>query len=209
MVDDLWPEGSVRAVLLGALLFPAIAQAQGTASEPPKFEVGVRGIYLPLYQGDATVGAVHGWGGSVHASAYVGVHGRSRLEAFYTLSPMNEDPSTRAPQVQFAGLLFTRRWPPSSASRIAPFVSGGAGLVSIEAREVVCEPPCLAEGGPSFRDATLPTLVVGAGSELAVGRGFSVRLDTKLHWPVGDGNGTAGGSADPRLEFGAGMSYGF
>jgi hypothetical protein len=178
----------------------------GAAKAQTRVEVGLRGSYLPLYSGDATVGSVHNWAATVDAALLLGPNGEAGVAAFYTISSRDSDPYNRAPRIQLAGLLLTlSRGNQASISGVGAF---GLGFIDVTAEPISgCEPPlCFAEGGPSFRDARLPTVIGGLGFEARIGGPLRLRLDARAHLPLGEDE-AHGDSGRLRLDIGAGFRF--
>jgi hypothetical protein len=192
-----------RAAIAAACLLAGLTGAADVRAQP-SIEAGLRGSYLPLYAGDATVGAVHGLAATVHAGLVLGPEGQVEVEAFYTFSPRDTDPYNRAPRIQLAGgLLHLSRGVDAAVSAVGTV---GVGLVDIAPEETgPCNPPlCFDEGGPSYRDAVLPTAIGGLGLDLALQGPVRLRLDARGHLPLG-ADDNAGDSGKLRLEVGAGL----
>jgi hypothetical protein len=181
-----------------------VVAASGGLEAQTRVELGLRGSYLPLYSGDATVGSVHNWAATVDAALLLGPHGGTGVAAFYSISPRSSDPSNRAPRIQLGGLLLTlSRGVETSMSAVGAI---GLGFIDVAADgRSGCEPPvCFDEGGPSFGDARLPTAIAGVGFDLTLGGPLRLRLDARGHLPLGadDADGDAG---DLRIDIGAGF----
>lgn len=178
--------------------FPASAEGQ------TRVEIGLRGGYLPLYSGDATVGGVHSWAAAIDAALLLGPRGEAGIAAFYAISPRDSDPYNRTPRIQLAGLLLSlSRGVLTSVSAVGAL---GLGFIVVTPDAMpACEPPrCFAEGGPSFRDARLPTAIGGLGFDVRLVGPVRLRLDARAHLPLG-ADDEDGDSGKLRLDIGAGL----
>lgn len=194
----------LRSRFIGICVIAAGAAGSADVEAQPRGHVETRASWLPLYRGDATVGAVANRAITVGGGFRIGSGGLATVEGFYTLSPRDNDPYNRAPRIQMLGALVSNARPPESSWSVIR--SFGIGLIDIspEALEP-CEPPCFREGGPSFHRATLPTVIGRLGAELHVAGPAYLRADVRVHQPFATG-GNKGDSGDRRWEFGVGLA---
>lgn len=183
-----------------AWLHPAAGRAQGGVA------VGLRGSYLPLYSGDATVGPTHAWGLTTQVWVTMDSTGALEGSGFYTLVPRDDDPYNRTPRIQMAGAVV------SLSRGIDTDLTGlgmvGLGLIDYSPRDRgPCEPPiCFAEGGGSYARARHVTFIGGLGIEAAVSPRLRVRLDVKQHLPIG-AEDAPGGTGERRTDIGLGVRF--
>jgi hypothetical protein len=170
------------------------------------FHFGVRGSYLPLYGGDATVGSVNGSAATLEAGLSLGASGRAEVSSFYTISPRSDDPYNRTPQIVLAGILLSV-WRGVDTS-VGPVLSVGLGAIDVVPSRIEnCEPPlCFNEGGPTFRDARFATVVGGLGLDVRIIENLRLRVDGRAHLPLG-ADDAAAQSGDLRPEIGAGIRW--
>jgi hypothetical protein len=170
------------------------------------FHVGVRGSYLPLYGGDATVGSVSGSAATLEAGLSLGASRQTEVSSFYTISPRSDDPYNRTPQIVLAGLLLSV-WR-GVDSPVGPVFSLGLGAIDVVPSRIEnCEPPlCFNEGGPTFGDARFVTAVGGLGLDIRIVENLRLRVDGRVHWPLG-ADEAAAQTGDRRLEIGAGIHW--
>lgn len=163
-------------------------------------QLGVRGSVIPLYGGGGEVPMASHWAGSIHGGAVVGRQGHGEFEAFYTIAP--ED--GYKPRMQMAGAMFGVRGSPGAPVAVA--VSLGAGLIDVGPDDgASCGPPiCFREGGPTFEEARLATIIGAIGVDVPLGGVTRLRFDARTHFPIG-GDDTIGNSADPRVDIGVGI----
>jgi hypothetical protein len=194
--------------LIAGLALASVARCGLSAQQelPRRFETGAQLTYVPLYGGDATVGSVSGWGASV--SAGMRLTSKARVDVFLTHVPADDDPLDRGPQVQLGGVTVGRTW---YGPEMGLFVAGGVGFIAIDTRpRPVCDPPfCFAEGGPSFVDVTLPTVLLSAGYDIPTSAPLRVRTTVRVHMPFGGSRAAAAEGGNLRIEVGLGALYAF
>jgi len=189
---------TIAVVSFTVLLVPSVVRAQA------RIEVGVRGSYVPLYEGDATVGPTHGWGVTTQVAVTLDPAGASEAAVFYTLVPRDEDPYNRTPRIQMAGVLVSLSR--GIRSRLTGVGMVGLGVIAYTPQPIVpCVPPgCFQEGGGSYARERHPTFVAGLGIEGALSSRLRVRADVKEHLPVGAGE-ASGGTGERRTDIGIGL----
>lgn len=181
----------MRIIALVCLLLFAgtseLTSQEGPSTRP--YEIGAQTAWLPLYWGDATVGGVHAVALGLRAAyALPAADRRLALEAAYTHAWQDRDPYNRHPRFDLLSLRLRMSALPPGDPRPRLFGSAGIGVERIEAEEIFCDPAagCFLEGGPRFRDATLPTLVLGAGLTLPMTEKLAIQSEIGLHRPVGE-----------------------
>lgn len=186
------------AMSLVALLSPAVAHAQG------RIAVGARLSYVPLTSGDATYGAVHGWGLTAQVAVTLDDIGATEVYGFYTLVPRDEDPYNRAPRLQMAGAMLSISR--GIESRLTGVGMVGMGIINYTAdASGRCDQPfCSPEGGVSYPGGRHPTFILGVGLEAALASRFRIRADIKEHLPLRAGSGF---TSERRSDIGVGLRY--
>ena len=194
----------VAVMVLGFLLGlsgGASLQAQ-EATNGPRFRVGVEGSYVPVYEGDATVGSLSAFG--VTARAGVWVAPKVRADAFLTHAPGDDDLSTALPKLTYYGVLVGSSNLGMPGSGLTLFLEGGYGWMRVDhvADLSGCRPPeCFAEGGPQLREGTEGSVLLGAGAEAKLSE--SVYAIAGGRWHVSQHPSEAGLS----LELGLGIQW--
>lgn len=119
-----------------AVLLAVTAVQQATAQS----RLLARASYLPLYDGDATVGPISKVAGTLDASILIGSNRRAFLQTFYIYGPRDRNPYNRAPRIQLGGILLGVWGGPMTAW--SPLLSVGAGLIDVRADSIGrCEFP--------------------------------------------------------------------
>jgi hypothetical protein len=185
-------------VTVGTWIVPVEARAQG------RVEVGLRGSYLPLYSGDATVGSTHGWGVTTQIAVTLDSSGATEVSGFYTLVPRDKDPYNRTPRIQMAGGMVSLSR--GIESRLTGVGMLGLGIIDYSPVDLgSCELPlCFAEGGGSYGRERHPTFIAGVGVEGALTPRVRIRIDVKQHLPLGADDAT-GGTGERRTDVGVGL----
>jgi len=201
-----------RHVLLAAgVAITARDAAAQTPPTTPRWEAGVQVGFLPLYGGDVTVGSVY----TTAVSGRVGYRlpgalSRTLVEAYLAGAAPDEDPYNPAPRLRAVGAAARIALRPPRARAVEPFAAVGVGQLTIDAREIDCDPAtgCIDEGGPNFRDGTFTTALAGGGLMVPIARRAAVRVDLRALVPLG-ARANAGDSGRLRPEAAGGLTLRF
>jgi len=152
------------------------------ATGGPRFRVGLEGSYVPIYEGDVTVGPLSAYG--VTARAGVWVTPRGRVDAFLTHAPGDDDLSTALPKLTYYGVLAGTSNLRLPGSGFSIFLEGGYGWMRVDHVPDLsgCRPPeCFAEGGPGLREGTEGSVLLGAGAEAKLSEIMHARAGGRWH----------------------------
>jgi len=187
--------------LLPLLLFAPGLPAQSAETAPFHLDASVSVDWVPLYEGDATVGGYSTWGvtGSLGIRSSFPIGG----ELFLAFTPKDDDPYARSPRILIPGGWLTFSFLKAPARGVDLFVAAGAAYVDIAGwpDSSDCLPPeCFAEGGPSFQNGGEFSFIWGSGLAYHFPGGLLLRLDL-LKPSKNDVYG------DPSLRIGGGVGF--
>ena len=178
----------------------ALAQARG------RVVVELRGSYVPLTEGNATVGATHGLGVTTQLGVTLDSIGANEVHVFYTLVRGRDGRDGRSPRVQMAGAMLSLSR--GIESRLTGVGAVGVGIINYTSENAgACDLSyCSPDSGGSFPGGHHPTFIAGVALEAAVAARFRVRADIREHFPIGAGD-AAGFTGDRRSDVGVGVRY--
>ena len=188
-------------ILIPFLLIAPGLPAQSTEAAPSHLDASVSVDWVPLYEGDATVGGYSTWGvtGSLGIRSSFPIGG----ELFLAFTPKDDDPYARSPRILIPGGWLTFSFLEAPARSVDLFVAAGAAYVDIAGwpDSSDCLPPeCFAEGGPSFQNGGEFSFIWGGGLAYHFPGGLLLRLDL-LKPSKNDVYG------DPSLRIGGGVGF--
>lgn len=111
---------------------------------------------------------------------------RILLEVYGLHAPKDRDPYNKTPQVSTVGIassILIR----DAHRRINPYLMLGGGVYHVDAqKEPACRPEdgCFKGDGGTFRDATLPSVLMNAGLYLTIIPRLAVRTGAQLYIPL-------------------------
>ncbi len=184
----------LRLLIVGFGLFaftlPLCAQSSGSQSSedaehpdltPGPLEMSVERSFMNMSAGTAT-----GYGIAARIGYRpAGMLRRILLEVYGLHAPKDRDPYNRTPQVSTVGIASSILLRDAHRS-INPYLMLGGGVYHVDAQK---RPPCRPEDGcfrgdgGSFRDATLPSVLMNAGLYLTIIPRLAVRAGAQLYIP--------------------------
>lgn len=146
-----------------------------------RFSAVLEGTYVPVYEGDATVGSLSALG--VTATVGVWVAPKIRIGTFLTHALGDADPMTALPELTYYGLMVGTSNIRAPGAPVSVFLEAGYGWMRVDdaTDSSGCRLPCFAEGGPHLRDGTEGSVVIGAGVEARVFERLYVRGGGRWH----------------------------
>jgi hypothetical protein len=175
----------LRISLPGTILFPLLLIAPGLPAQSPdaapfRLDASASVDWVPLYEGDATVGDYSTWG----VTGSLGIRSSFPLggELFLAFTPKDDDPYARSPRILIPGGWLTFSFMEAPTQGVDLFVAAGAAYVDIAGwpDSSDCVPPdCFAEGGPNFRNGSELSFLWGGGLAYRFPSGLLLRLDLR------------------------------